>query len=113
MKLFVISMAAIVGLGIPAASSAWARGPAGGMGYGALAGTSNPPRAGHIAAPYGLYSSRPYNPGLTYRPAIRACPPSAAFTPRPIPQITIPNRTVPRTNPVNPFGGPSYYYFRR
>ncbi|MGE5193138.1 MAG: hypothetical protein ACM3U2_11640 [Deltaproteobacteria bacterium] len=113
MKQLVLSVAAIMGLGLLATSSTWARGPAGGMGFGALAGTSNPPRAGRVAAPYGLYSSRPYNPGLTYGPAIRAFPPSATFPPRPIPQGTFPYRTVPRTNPVNPFGGPSYYYFRR
>jgi hypothetical protein len=108
MKRYMFSMATFIGLGLVTVTSAWARGPAGGMGFGALAGTSNPPRAGHVTAPYGLYTARPYNPGPTYGPAFRSLPSTPSF-----PSTTIPQGAFPyRTNPQNPFGGPSYYYFR-
>jgi hypothetical protein len=111
MKLFAYSIAAIIASGLLTAAPVSARGPAGGMGYGALKGTSNPPRAGSVAAPYGQYTYRPYKPGPTYSPAIRnfrplSASPSATTTP----QGTSPYRAVPRTNLMSPFGGPYYYY---
>ena len=109
----IISSMAVIGLGLTASSLVWARGPAGGMGYGALAGTSNPPRAGLVAAPYGLYGARPYNPVPAYGPAFRSVSPPTSFPSTSIPQGAFPYRPVPRTNPPNPYRAPSYYYFRR
>src|SRR5262245_46015136 len=111
MKQLAFSIAALVGLGIVAAPAAWARGPAGGMGYGALKGTSNPPRAGHVAAPYGQYTYRPYKPGPTYGPAIRSSrPPLLAPPSKPVPQSAAPYQAVPRNDLLSPFSGPYYYY---
>jgi hypothetical protein len=111
MKQLALSIAAFVGLGIVATPAAWARGPAGGMGYGALKGTSNPPRAGSVAAPYGQYTYRPYKPGPTYNPAIRNVRPLLSSpSSTTIPQGSSPNRAVPRTNLASPFSGPYYYY---
>jgi hypothetical protein len=111
MKQLAFSIAALVGLGLAAIPAAWARGPAGGMGYGALKGTSNPPRAGHVAAPYGQYTYRPYKPGPTSSPAIRSFrpmvqPPSS----KAILQSTLPYRAVPRADLSSPFSGPYYHY---
>src|SRR5260370_30841130 len=57
MKPFMSSIAAIIGLGLLTAGPLSARGPGGGGGFGAPAGTSNAPRAGQVAAPYGLYTA--------------------------------------------------------
>jgi hypothetical protein len=112
MKQLAFSIAALLGLGIATAPAAWARGPAGGMGYGALKGTSNPPRAGHVAAPYGQYTYRPYKPGPTYGPAIRSGRPPLLPPPsKPIPHSTAPYPAVPRHDLLSPFSG-SYYYYR-
>ena len=110
MKLSCLLIAAVTGLGL-LMTSAWARGPAGGMGYGALKGTSNPPRAGYVAAPYGQYTYRPYKPGPTYGPAIRSFRPLLLAPPsKSIPNSTLPNQAVPRANLSSPFSGPYYYY---
>jgi len=109
MKVFVFMTATIAGVAL--ASAAWARGPAGGMGYGALKGTSNPPRAGHVAAPYGQYTYRPYKPGPTYGPVIRSVRPPLFPTPsKPVSPSTAPYLAVPRHDLVSPFRGPYYYY---
>jgi hypothetical protein len=111
MKRLAFSIAAFVGLGIVATPGAWARGPAGGMGYGALKGTSNPPRAGSVAAPYGQYTYRPYKPGPTYSPAIRSFRPLLSSpSSTTIPPSTLPYPAAPRAGLSSPFGGPYYYY---
>jgi hypothetical protein len=107
MKPIVAAIGAIIGLGLLMASPLWARGPGGGGGFGAPAGTSNAPRAGQVAAPYGMYTARPYNPGPTYGPAVRtARPNSSAPSSSMIPLGTPALRSTPRIVPKSLYGGP-------
>jgi hypothetical protein len=112
MKPFVASIAAIIGLGLLTAGPVSARGPGGGGGFGAHSGTSNAPRAGHVAAPYGLYTARPYNPGPAYGPAVRTASPNpSAPSSSMIPLVTPAMRSTPRLSPRSLYSGPNADYY--
>jgi hypothetical protein len=109
MKAFALFITVIFGIGSLTPSLLFARGPAGGMGFGALARTGNAPRAGHVADRYGLYTARPYNPGPTYGPALRNL---RSSLPAPTSAVIPPGKLGPQSRPrIMPQGVNSRFYF--